>query len=220
MAERADTAGSEERCEEIVQAIAARTGGVQTCTTVVRLDYTTREILGHHIVCGAYGRITEAEARQRARALMGSGGGVALTRMNPEDEYIFYRGPDFGHAVAVNARNGLIVFGGTIAWRGQGDIVFPESWEPADALGPGCASGNEAMDGPPMRGFDLRTGTVLPEPEVQAAVDVVWNTALPRGLQQGGSVFDAVVLLYPRTIGLFRPEVAEWVVLVNSGWLE
>lgn len=40
------------------------------------------------------------------------------------------------------------------------------------------------------------------------------------GLWQGGYVFDAVVLSYPRSGGVFDPGSAEWVVLLASGWLE
>ena len=53
-----------------------------------------------------------------------------------------------------------------------------------------------------------------------AALQVVWNTALPNGLWKNGYVFDAVVLLYPPSVGAFDPNVAEWVVLLSSGWLD
>ena len=56
--------------------------------------------------------------------------------------------------------------------------------------------------------------------EAVLARDAVWGTALPDGLSKSGYVFDAMVLLYPPTVGDFDPQVAEWVVLVNSGWLE
>ena len=64
-------------------------------------------------------------------------------------------------------------------------------------------------------GYDVRRVA-----DVDAALAVVWQTALPEGLWQGGYVFDAAVLLYPRTVGAFDPATAEWVALVNSGWLE
>jgi hypothetical protein len=36
----------------------------------------------------------------------------------------------------------------------------------------------------------------------------------------GGYPFDAAVLLCPRTVGDFDPSTAEWVVSIQSGWLE
>lgn len=36
----------------------------------------------------------------------------------------------------------------------------------------------------------------------------------------GGYVFGATVLRYPRTVGAFDPTTAEWIVLLNGGWLE
>jgi hypothetical protein len=33
-------------------------------------------------------------------------------------------------------------------------------------------------------------------------------------------LFDAVVLLYPRTTGAFDPATAEWIALLQGGWLE
>ena len=32
-----------------------------------------------------------------------------------------------------------------------------------------------------------------------------------------GELFEAVVLLYPRTVGLLDPQAAEWIVIVNAG---
>ena len=44
--------------------------------------------------------------------------------------------------------------------------------------------------------------------------------ALPDGLLSVGHVFDATVLLCRRTLGDFDPSTAEWVVSIQSGWLE
>jgi hypothetical protein len=50
--------------------------------------------------------------------------------------------------------------------------------------------------------------------------NVVLATALPAAFRKWGDLFDVVVLLYPRTLGTFDPAAAEYVVLVNAGWLE
>ena len=53
-----------------------------------------------------------------------------------------------------------------------------------------------------------------------APANVVLATALPSAFAQWGSIFDIVVLSYPRTIGNFEPGTAEYIALVNAGWLE
>lgn len=211
--------GGSADCAALVQAIAQQAAGTVTCTSVVRLDYASRAILGYRIICGPYAQTTEAEARAAAQAQTGYGAaGQSLAGATPEDDFVFYEPPgDFGGVGAVNARNGLPVFGGGIVWDGAGEITWPTAWDAPEGLGAGCATSTSP---PAARGFDLRDASALPAADVDAALAVVWQTALPEGLWQGGYVFDAVVLLYPRTVGAFDPATAEWIALVNSGWLE
>ncbi len=211
--------GAPSDCAALAQAIAAQAAGVVTCTSVVRLDYTSHAVLGYRIQCGPYAQTTEAEARAAAQTDTGFGAaGQSLAGAAPEDDYVFYESPgDFGGAAAVSARSGLTAFGGGIVWDGAGDITYPAAWDPPAGLGDKCTP---ASTPPAARGFDLRGGSALPAADVDAALAVVWQTALPDGLWAGGYVFDAMVLLYPRTVGAFDPATAEWIVLVNSGWLE
>jgi hypothetical protein len=203
------------------KAIGDETTGVVTCTTVVRLDYQSLDILGFQLSCGKYTQVDEQTARQSAEADTGYGlAGQALAGTNPQDEYVFWEAPgDFGGASAVNARNGLSVFGGSIVWGGSGEITYPGDWRPASELGPDCIPVTNALP-PPARGFDLADGTELDAAEIDDALSQAWVTALPDGLMQGGYVFDAVVVLYPRSVGAMDPSTAEWIVMVNSGWLE
>ncbi|MEB2323744.1 MAG: hypothetical protein OZ921_14630, partial [Sorangiineae bacterium] len=113
------------------------------------------------------------------------------------------------------ARTGQTVFGGSLIWMGRGETNYPARWE-TSALGHDC----EKVPDRPARGFDLRDGSPLGQAEVDAALEVVWRTAVPAALYQWGYVFDSVVLLYPRTVGAFDPTSAEYVVIVNSGFLE
>jgi len=211
--------GGAAACAAQVEAIAQQAAGTVTCTSVVRLDYASRAILGYRIQCGPYAQSTEAEARAAAQAQTGYGAaGQSLAGAMPQDDFVFYEPPgDFGGVAAVSARNGLPVFGGGIVWSGTGEITWPAAWDPAAGLGADCATSTTP---PAARGFDLRDASALPAADVDAALAVVWQTALPEGLWRGGYVFDAVVLLYPRSVGAFDPSTAEWVVLVNSGWLE
>ena len=211
--------GGSADCAALVEAIAQQAAGTVTCTSVVRLDYTSRAILGYRILCGPYAQTTEAEARTAAQTQTGYGAaGQSLAGPTPEDNFVFYEPPgDFGGVGAVSARNGLPVFGGGIVWDGAGEITWPAAWDPPVGLGAGCAT---ATSPPTARGFDLRDASALPAADVDAALAVVWQTALPEGLWRGGYVFNAMVLLYPRTVGAFDPATAEWIALVNSGWLE
>lgn len=213
-------APAEAPCDHAIDALAAKIyEAPRACTAVVRLGYETRAILGYQLVCGKYGRVDEAEARRRAQEVTDHGATArALGPANPEDMYVFYeRLGDFGGVAAVAVPTGLPVFGGSIDWRSRGDISYPRSWRSAEELGAGCPA---VGDRKPARGYDLRDGKPLPEADVSSALAVIEQTALPGAFWKGGYVFGSVVLLYPRTIGAFIPANAEWIVLLNGGWLE
>lgn len=207
-------------CTAIVDAIAANMKGPEACTATVRLDYVSRAILGFAVTCAPYHIIDESTARATAQADTGQGqSGQLLGPPPPEDAWVFWQpAGDFGGSAAVAARSGTSVFGGTTVWSGMGDITHPKAWQPPSAVGVGC--GQVGISVPPARGFDLGSGAALAKASVDAALAVVWETAIPLGLLQGGYLFDGVVLLYPRSVGAFDPASAEWIVLVDSGWLE
>ena len=207
-------------CKAALASIAEQTSGVKACTTLVRLDYQTYAIKGFHIFCDPYAATTEAAARATAQADTGFGqAGQFLSGPVPvEDEYVFWESPgDFGGAGVVSARSGKTVFGGGVVWAGAGQITYPATFQPPGLLGEKC---DNVSPLPSARGWDLGGGQPLSTAQITAALDVVWGTALPDGLAQGGYLFDAVVLLYPPSVGAVDPTVAEWEVLVNSGWLE
>jgi hypothetical protein len=193
---------------------------VGACTAVVRLDYTTKAILGYAVRCGKYSLTDEATARKAAVASTGFGASSKqIAGANPEDEYVFFQPPgDIGDVAAVHRRTGLAVFGGSIIGLGKGDISFPKEWRPASDLGKSCD--NTKIMVPPARGFDLQDGATLPDKETEAALQVVWKTALPQAMAQANYIFDAMVLLYPRSVFAFDPATAEWIVLLNGGWLD
>jgi|GEM_PF-1162477 len=207
-------------CEaETTSLAAALYPKAQGFTVVVRLDHDSLSVLGYAIVAGGYGSVTEAQARTAAQEATGFGSaGTLLSGAAPTDQWVFYESPgDFGGVGAVSARTGLAVFGGGIVWDGTGDITWPTSWSPASDLGEGCpASGGFGT----TRGFDLVNGADLDADAVSAALAAVADTALPAAIWHGGYAFDAVVLRYPRSVGVFDPASAEWIVLVNGGWLD
>jgi hypothetical protein len=192
----------------------------QACTTIVRLAYTSLAPKGWQVVCGKYAFVDEATARATAESATGFGqSGALLGGPAPEDEWVLWEAPgDFGGVGVVSARSGLAVFGGGIVWDGAGQISHPGDWRDAASLGFGCAS--SGLGYLPARGFDLQSGGSLDASAVSSALSVVFASALPVGLALAHSAFDAVVLLYPPTVGALDPEVAEYVALVNSGWLE
>ncbi|MBN2575702.1 MAG: hypothetical protein JXP73_14140 [Deltaproteobacteria bacterium] len=214
------TGGTPVDCDAIAAKIAGQTGLVGTCTAVVRLDYATLAIISHAFVCGEYTPTDEAAARKTASAdavfpyAAPAGEGRLLSGPSPPDEWVFYQAPgDFGGAAAVSARSGLTVFAGSIVWMGTGKITVPATWDTSD-LGPGC--GQPA--GWSARGFDLSGGEAADR--MREAADVVLATALPSAFSRWGGLLDVVVLLYPRSVGVFDPATAEYVVLLNAGWLE
>jgi len=206
-------------CDAQAAAIAAETTIVGACSAVVRLDYDTLAILGWQLGCAKYSQVTEETAREQAKADTGYGGGRALNPADPSDLFVFYESPgDFGGAGIVSARTGQSVFGGSIVWLGTGEITYPKEWRGSASLGVDCARFEGEV---PARGYDLAAGTAgLQEAEIQAALDVVRETALFEGLQSSGYIFDAVVVLYPRSVGSFDPSTAEWIVVVNGVFLE
>jgi hypothetical protein len=206
-------------CEEEIAAIASDTQIVGSCGAVVRLDYLSRRILGWQLLCGKYSQVTEESAREQAKTDTGFGEGRMLNPAQPEDAYVFYQAPgDFGGAGVVSARTGLSLFGGGIVWDGAGDITHPKEWRSAATLGGDC----ERFPGDiPARGYDLVAGGAeVAAADIEATLEVVRRTALLEGMATSGYVFDAVVILYPRSVGAFNPLTAEWIVIVNGGWLE
>jgi hypothetical protein len=191
----------------------------QSCTAVVRLDHDTLALKGFELICGKYAKVTEAQARATAYTDSGYGqGGKMVNAANPADEYVFYEAPgDFGGCASVSARTGLTVFGASIIWMGTGKITYPKTWRAASQLGSNCPAAGGI---PKSQGYDLVQGGALQKADVDKAVAVVLKTAVPAAFWKGGYVFDAVVLRYPRSVGAFDPTTAEWIVLVNGGWLE
>ena len=207
-------------CDTIIDAIASVMKGPEARTAVVRLDHGSHAILGFDVKCAPYAATDEATARATAQADTGQGqGGQSIAGAQPDDEWVFWQAAgDFGGSAAVSRRNGTSVFGGTTVWSGKGDITYPKAWQPPSTIGLGC--GQTGLMLPQARGYDLGTGQELAAGDVNAALEAVWNTAVPAGLSKNGYVFDAMVLLYPRTVGAFDPTTAEWIVIVNGGWLD
>lgn len=217
----ADTDIGSEECEVAASTLASELyTDLGACTVALRLDHDGLQLLGYQVFCGPYAAVSLDDARTTAQVDTGYGAEtVLLSPEDAEDVFVFYLSPgDFGGASVVSARTGLTVFGGSIVWDGAGDIVWPATWRDASELGEGCSSSTDAFH--TSRGYDLLTGGALDTSSVDAAVAVAADTAISAAFVRGGYLFDTVVLRYPRTVGAFDSTTAEWVVLVNGGWLE
>lgn len=207
-------------CQQAIDAVAAQVTDL-ACTAVVRIRYTDKSLLGYQLLCGGITSLDEAKASAVSQADTGFGlGGGSLGGPNPDDVFVFYEPPmDFGGAGVVSAISGRSVFGGSIVWMGNGEITWPQTpWLPPDKLGGAECS---VQMWPKWRGFDLvQDGAAYTDAEAQIALHIAWNTALPAGMFAKQSVVNANVLLYGRGVGMFNPVTAEWIVLLNSQWLE
>ncbi len=202
-------------CEDVKADIANEVARGGSCAAVVRLDHATREIRSAHVACGPTMAVSPVRARAVAERDTGFGVDAQLVSgLAPVDEYVFWEPPsDRGGVAVVSARNGATVFGGSIVWGGPGEVVYPVAYRHPSAVGPTCSS---SAPRPSARGISLETLDELSGPDVDAALDAVWATALPDGVALGASLLDAMVLLYAPQVGMFDPSAAEWVVILNS----
>lgn len=152
----------------------------------------------------------------------------SLTGSTPKDDFVFFQPPSLacanvccgnGWLTAVSARNSLTLFGATLGIGPDVGPSYPGSWEATSDVGWDCS---EAVGKPSARGFDLSSAPATPPQPLDAgslaqALDRVWHTPVPLGLSQRQGLFDAVALRYQYSTG---PSGIQWLVLLNSGWLE
>ena len=215
----ADCTGESPACtaaaDDLTAEMYAQAGG--SCSATVRLDYLTLEILGFELFCGGYGGLDEAAARAVAQRDAGLDAGAVLVNADDHgDNWVFYDAT--GAAALVSAHNGMAVFGGTWGTDAAGELTWPSAWREAALLAEGCVPSGRI---PTSRGFDLTDHAApLTEAEMNGPLFAVTDTALLAGFWQGGYVFDATVLLYPRRVLPFDESTAEWIVILGGGWLE
>ncbi|MBK7580819.1 MAG: hypothetical protein IPI67_11495 [Myxococcales bacterium] len=229
------TGGAPSDCQALAEAISNKVDpGVGSCTAVVRVGHVDNTISGYKIVCGKYAQVDEATAFKQATLDSGVGnscfGTSSITGAKPEDNFVFFQPASAaacaccgdGWVTAVSARAGVTALGATINLGASGGLVYPASWDAPSELGTNCGLSGLTLT---ARGFDLTPlgspGTppaALSQAALEKVMAVVMNTALPAGLGKKGYLFDAVVLLYSPLAG--AQDKAEWLVLLNSGWLE
>lgn len=214
------TPPSSEHCDALAAAIRDEATAQPACSTLVRFDFETLAPLGFSISCDRFIGATEAEAQATAAAATGYDS-TLLAGDATGVPFVFYDAPgDFGGTTVVSARTGLAIFGASIVWSGTGEITLPATWRPSAELGLGCTA--IAVDPPPpSTSVDLAQGQAAVAPAAfAAALAQSEQTAVASGLLAAHYIFERMVLLYPRTVGAFDPARAEWIVILESGWLE
>ncbi len=204
-------------CDKLVSDMQEQLRTNGTCSTVVRLDHQSLAPIGYVCICGDYTTTSEATARANAQADTGYGQGKLLSGPAPADESVFCSSPsDLGAVSAVSARSGMPLFGGSIVLSGAGTVNYLSIWQTA-GLGVGCGPTAVSLS---IRGFELRGGYELPEPELLKVAEVVLSSAIARAMTRMGNITDALVLLYPRTVGTFELTTVEYVVILNQDAFE
>jgi len=207
-------------CEPEIQDLTAELyKRIGSCSVVLRLGYERRDILGFQVFCDRYRQVDEAAARASAELDMGLGKSASLLgTKNSSGQYIFQETEkDRGTVVVLSGYTGLTLFGGALDLSGGGAIQYPLLWRSSRVLGKGCARGAEVEK---KIGFNLIQGTQLEDKEVAEVTDAVMNTALPEAFRRNGYLFESVVFLYSPRLSKLDPQAAEWIVILNGGWLE
>ena len=181
------------------------------CSVVVRLDHDTLDLLGYHAHCAPYVDTFLDEDGARALTDCCSEGGTRLNGNDDEYLWVFYVSPgDFGDVAVVTNHIVRRVFEATIIWSGTGDIQFPGEWEEPAALGADCGM----AEMPATATYDLVESGEIDAKTVAAVWDVVGSTALPFAMQ---TLQRMAILRYPRSVGVFNPATAEYVVILEGG---
>lgn len=193
--------------------------GGRACSVTVRFDYESWAPLGYQVFCDSYGLVSEEDARTQGESDTDYGdGSTLLSNPGTDYAYVFYESPgDFGGASVVRRDSPMTLFGGSVVWDGMGNITYPDMWRSASELASDCSVPEDSHT---RVGWDLQDGTPLGAEELTAGFSAIARTGVYDAIGFGGYIFSTVVLLYPRTVGAFDPERAEWVVILNGGWLE
>lgn len=210
-ADTSDTGdGADETCApaiaDLEQKLAEEQANGNSCGLTLRFTYETAEFLGWQLRC-----VPPTPDLSLAEAQMMSAW-PGTDQSTTEDAYVLYTEPgDFGGLTYVSKRSGLL-FEGSIVWDGMGDIDYPDELEDPLMLGTGCAD-TQPPQAVELWPYNFIEGDhhVLPD-EADPIIDAVWDTAVFYTVTSGTTI---AVIAYPRTVGAFAPDVAEFVVIID-----
>lgn len=213
--------GGLDSCEESTEALVGEIVRSEpwSCTAVIRLDFVTGGIGSFALLCGEPMVVSEEHARSRAvedvildMPYVDFSTAEMLNYPDPRDAYFFYESPaDFGGLAIVSPYSGMTVFGASIVWSGGGAIAYPAEWRSADQIGAGCPP-SVAME----PAFYYRIGCDTSGSGIDSPLDVVARTAVPGAMARAGEIDSVIEFCYPRTVGMFDPREAEWIVIINA----
>jgi len=211
-----DTDGGDVLCQlEIAALTPLVTEPEGGCSVIVRLDHDTLEVLGYRSFCAPYRDLWLDEQAARDLTECCSMAGTVLNLPSETELWVFYVTPgDFGDVAVVSNHVVQRVFEASIVWDGMGEIVFPGVWTEPGALGSDC--GTTPMPDS-LRSYDLVEGGTIAEDDLGEVWTVVGSSALPFAMNEQGRPLRAAVLRYPRTVGVFDPTTAEYVVVLEGG---
>lgn len=198
---------------------------------IVALDFQTlqlkRAFVSYHPSCDDYPPVSDDELRWRAGGIFDAAGEYWSGQVKEEDLgrsevlgfqvshvgdfAVLHISPvDFGALAVSHPCSGRVLFAGSIVWSGRGEQLYPPLPIEPDALQrtPGQAS-------PPQRIDVLGQDVDADEEAGMAAWDSIRDLNLVKDLAFGS--YSVLVYLYPRTVGTFFPENADWLVFVHHG---
>lgn len=203
-------------CEDVLPALtAAVTEPGGGCSVVVRLDHDTYELEGFAVACGAIEPSCLTANETRALSPFCEFG-EWLTPPDVNDVIVCHVEPsDLGGVAMVSNHLQALAFEGSIVFDGSGDIEFPDEWSPPAELGSGCTPA-ELPEPVVYDALSDQEDSPLPADAVSLVTEAIATTALPAALGSAGPIRRFVILRYPRSVGAFNPESAEYIVLLES----
>ena len=117
---------------------------------------------------------------------------------------------DFGGFAVLHRCSGLVIYAGSILYMGKGEQLFP-----ANPINPDVLTHKKTSINSPQR-VDVIFGPYVGHIEKESGLSA-WNSIQDLNFVQDLAVspYDVLVYLYPRTVGVFNPDDAEWVIFVQ-----
>jgi len=195
---------------------------------IITLDFQTLQLKNAYVTyqtpCGNQNHpVTDGELRWRAGGIfdatgeswfakvdVGTGEVLRFDVSHVGDFAVLEIEPlDFGGVAVSYPCSGLVLFAGSIVWNGRGEQLYPAVPLPPDRL---QRTSDQAA--PPDR-IDV-VGTYAADEEGGLAA---WDSVRDLNLVKDLAVppYSVLVYLYPRTVGMFDPDAADWVIFVHRG---
>ena len=117
---------------------------------------------------------------------------------------------DFGGFAVSHRCSGAVIFAGSIIWAGMGKQFYPVNPIASDAL-----IRHMSPITSPQR-IDITNGPAAPPADEKSGL-AAWNAVQDLNITQelAALPYDVLVYLYPRRVGVFDPNSAEWVIFVQ-----